>query len=381
MTNRKDDVITNAKPHTIKKFELIQKYISGWAQKLLNIENCEVLVYIDCMCNSGIYKDNSGQVIEGSAIRVAKILADAAKKYTEKRIELYFNDLNEARVDELKRHLPENTGNFQIITTCQDSSAFLREIGSQLYYREKLHYFLLYDPYDARIDWEVLLPFYRNWGEVLINHMISDPIRAIRNAKKELTKEKYELTYLTAFEDLLPHGDTRPDYEKRVIDIIEKMKGNNPCYVASFPFFNKNNALLYDMVHYTSNIVGFNLFKTTAWKVFGGKSSAKCGRGRDLQMMSFNFDGNGSPENSLVPTQEEDCFTISNIAEFLWNRFKGKRHVLLDDVWSALEHHPIFPANGFCPQIKKELIECYHVKKEHITVTGRIEKKEALNFV
>lgn len=353
MTNRKDDVITNAKPHTIKKFELIQKYISDWAQKLLNIENCEVLVYIDCMCNSGIYKDNSGQVIEGSAIRVAKILADAAKKYTEKRIELYFNDLNEARVDELKRHLPEDTGNFQIITTCQDSSAFLREIGSQLYHREKLHYFLLYDPYDARIDWEALLPFYRNWGEVLINHMISDPIRAIRNAKKELTREKYELTYLAAFEDLLPHGDTRPDYEKRVIDIIEKMKGNNPCYVASFPFFNKNNALLYDMVHYTSNIVGFNLFKTTAWKVFGGKSSAKCGRGRDLQMMSFNFDENGSPENSLVPTQEEDCFTISNIAEFLWNRFKGKQHVLLDDVWSALEHHPIFPANGFCPQIKK----------------------------
>ena len=379
MAGHKDNVITKAKPHTVKKFELIQEYISGWAEKLLNIDNCEVLVYIDCMCNSGIYEGENGQSIEGSAIRVSKILARAAERYPAKRIELYFNDLNEARIEELKRHLPENTRNFQVIVDCKDASTFLKEIGPQLHGRPKLHYFLLYDPYDAHIDWKALLPFFRNWGEVLINHMVSDPVRAIGSAKKELTKEKYELTYLSAFEDLLPYGKNRQLYEKRVREIIVQMRGNSPCYVAAFPFFNKNNALLYDLVHYTSNIVGFNLFKTTSWKVFGGRSSAKRGKGCELQEMSFNW--GGSPEESLVPTEDDECFTISDIAEFLWNTFKGEKQVPLTEVWGALSKHPNFPSEGFCSQIKNELIEYYRVKKEYRTERNTGKRKEVLTFV
>lgn len=47
--------ITPAHPHTILKFKLINEYIKAWAQKLMNNDSCHSLVYIDCMCNSGIY--------------------------------------------------------------------------------------------------------------------------------------------------------------------------------------------------------------------------------------------------------------------------------------------------------------------------------------
>ena len=81
--------------------------------------------------------------------------------------------------------------NFKIVTSCGDAHELLRTIGPQLYGTGHLHYFLLYDPYDATIDWKALLPFFRNWGEVMINHMVSDPVRAITSAKKKTTKAKY----------------------------------------------------------------------------------------------------------------------------------------------------------------------------------------------
>lgn len=35
----------------------------------------------------------------------------------------------------------------------------------------------------------------------MINHMVSDPVRAISSAKKRTTKAKYENTYLEDFEN------------------------------------------------------------------------------------------------------------------------------------------------------------------------------------
>lgn len=44
-----DEIIGHANPHTIKKFELIEKYVEAWAHKLLQNQYCSGLVFIDCM--------------------------------------------------------------------------------------------------------------------------------------------------------------------------------------------------------------------------------------------------------------------------------------------------------------------------------------------
>lgn len=86
-------VISEAKPHTINKFELIEEYIKSWAQKLMLNDSCNGLVFIDCMCNSGIYTNATvkGQMVKGTPVRVAEILLDAARTYPQKTIQLYFN--------------------------------------------------------------------------------------------------------------------------------------------------------------------------------------------------------------------------------------------------------------------------------------------------
>lgn len=65
MSSKKKSVISKASPHTIKKFELIEEYIKSWAKKLLLTDSCDGLIFIDCMCNSGVYIDDAGQVVKG----------------------------------------------------------------------------------------------------------------------------------------------------------------------------------------------------------------------------------------------------------------------------------------------------------------------------
>lgn len=159
MSTKRKSVISKASPHTIKKFELIEEYIKSWAQKLMLNDSCNGLIFIDCMCNSGIYISDAGEMVKGTAVRVSEALLEVARTYTDKMVYIYLNDNDTKLVDELEKHLPQDERNFKIVTSRSDAHELLRTIGPQLYGTGHLHYFLLYDPYDATIDWEALLPF------------------------------------------------------------------------------------------------------------------------------------------------------------------------------------------------------------------------------
>lgn len=372
MSSRKKSVISKASPHTIKKFELIEEYIKSWAQKLLLTESCNGLIFIDCMCNSGVYTDNTGQLVKGTAVRVSEALREAARTYTQKNIHIYLNDKDKARVDELKKHLPQDERNFKIVTSCSDAHELLRTIGPQLYGTGHLHYFLLYDPYDATIDWEALLPFFRNWGEVMINHMVSDPVRAISSAKKKTTKVKYENTYLEDFEKLVPYGSDKTAYEARVEEIINSLKGARRYYVSAFPLYNTQNSLVYNLIHCTSNKEGFKLYKRSAWKVFGAQSSTK--HSVENRQLSFNFLG------EIAEEEDESCLHVIDIAKYLQRSFRGRKQVPLDEMWELLDNHPIFPSEGFRNEVKGNLTGFFDAKIEQIVSPDTGKKEMVISF-
>ena len=372
MSSRKKSVISKASPHTIKKFELIEEYIKSWAQKLLLTESCNGLIFIDCMCNSGVYTDNTGQLVKGTAVRVSEALREAARTYTQKNIHIYLNDKDKARVDELKKHLPQDERNFKIVTSCSDAHELLRTIGPQLYGTGHLHYFLLYDPYDATIDWEALLPFFRNWREVMINHMVSDPVRAISSAKKKTTKVKYENTYLEDFEKLVPYGSDKTAYEARVEEIINSLKGARRYYVSAFPFYNTQNSLVYNLIHCTSNKEGFKLYKRSAWKVFGAQSSTK--HSVENRQLSFNFLG------EIAEEEDESCLHVIDIAKYLQRSFRGRKQVPLDEMWELLDNHPIFPSEGFRNEVKGNLTGFFDAKIEQIVSPDTGKKEMVISF-
>ena len=358
---KKSEIISVASPHTVKKFELIESYIYAWAQTRVEDDFNNEIVFIDCMCNSGIYKDSiDGTIIKGTPLRIVEILRGVARSNPDKSIQIYFNDISDGKVNELRKHLPENERNFQIVSSVGDGNELLKTIGPQLQANKHIHFFLLYDPYDASIDWSALAPFLRNKGEVIINHMVSDPARAITVASKTITKEKYKSTYLSEFEQLVPYGSDIQAYEDRVEKIIDKLKGPRKYFVSAFPFYNRQNTQIYSLVHCTENFAEFKRYKQCAWQVFGAQSSTKHTSGEQYQLM-LNFDPNVS--GSITVETDKSCFNICDIAKYLNRMFSGQGYVPLSALWSALDKHPVFPSQLYEKQIISALEDIYRVTR------------------
>ncbi len=362
--------IDRANPHTIKKFELIEAYTKEWALKLLNYKECNGIYFIDCMCNSGVYHNNEGQEVFGTPVRISKLISDLMSNYPDKQAWLYFSDLSAEKIDVLKTYFPADADNYHIVTKSGDGNDLLREIASNPPRNLKINYLLVYDPYTASVDWTALVPFLRDWGEVIINHMVSDSIRGVSQAKSDAAVEKYEKTYLANIAELATFGSDKEAYEKRIQDIIVALRGfsNKQYFIASFPFFNTKNVLVYNLIHCSGHIKGFRLFKKTAWNIMGGKSSAKNTHGMENQLM-LNFDGSGE----FKTIADEYCYYVKDIVEYLQNKFKGMKGVPLEDIWEALDEHPIFPSEGYRSEIKRGLKDIYKgiVSKKTITFTDR----------
>ena len=345
-----------AKPHTIKKFELIERYVEAWTHKLLQNKSCQGLIFIDCMCNSGEYVDEQGNKIYGTPVRITKILRNAAGQYPNKTIDIYFNDKSKDKVHHLISLLKKDKNNFHIHFSTIDGNNLLYKLHPNIQKLSHIHTLLIYDPYDAQINWAAIMPFLNNWGEVIINHMISDSIRAINVVKSPQAIAKYEQTYLSNIKDLIPYATNKETYEKRVESIIKSLRINTDrkYYIAAFPFFNKRNALVYNLIHCTSNLEGFKLYKTSAWKTFGGKSSTKNTHGQEKQLC-FDFEDNENAKT--IP--DNNCYYTTDIASFLQKEFAGKQNVNLDKIWQVLDTHPIFPSEGFRSDIKQILKNFY----------------------
>ena len=368
-SSKKNDVISIAPPHSIKKFELISEYVKAWVQILMLNSKCKGIVYIDCMSNSGLYKNEDGEEIKGTPLLVSEIIADAMHAYPQKQAYLYFNDLSEKRIELLNTRLPKLTSNFHIYTEVMDANKLLRIISKQFSDMFKdMHFLLIYDPYDAHIELDAITPFLRNWGEIIINHMVSDTVRAVRTAKRPDTINKYEETYQMSINELIDIGSDRDLFEKQIEKIILEGSGRNDgkYYIASFPFFIRTNTVVYNLIHCTGHKKGFELFKSTAWKSFGDKSSMKNTHNKEKQMQ-FKINENG--EFVCEIPSDESCYNIRDIAMYAQKHFAGRNEVPNDEVWEYIGAHPIFPTLNYKNKIKDALKSDFDLKSSRSTMT------------
>lgn len=368
-SSKKKDVISVASPHTIKKFELISEYVKVWINILMLNPKCKGIVYIDCMSNSGVYRNEAGEDIKGTPLLVSDIIAEAMTRYTDKQAYLYFNDKDEDKIELLNTRLPKQTGNFHVDTEVMDANELLRKLGTQFStVFQDMHFLLVYDPYDAHIEWDAMMPFLKNWGEVILNHMVFDPIRAVKIAKKPETIEKYEETYQSNIEELISFGSDRRAFEEKIQKIIRDGSGRKDgrYYIASFPFFNTTNSVVYNLIHCTGHYKGFELFKTTAWHTFGDHSSMKnTHHNEDSMQMSFTETG----EIICGYPTDNSCYNLRDAALYVQRHFAGMTDVPNDIVWSYLGEHPVFPTRDYKNKIKDVLKREYGMKAFRSSMT------------
>lgn len=361
---KKVEIITEAKPHTIKKFELIEQYVDEWARKILGFQGkdgkngSKGVIYIDCMSNSGVYKDEHGNLIDGTALRVAKRLNEIIQNYPDKNAILLFNDLYEERTNYLEEEINKaRLENIKVRYYHGDCNAFLR--GLDLRGLQKSHNtLLLYDPYNASIDWDAVTPFLNQWGEVIFNHMVSDTSRGASQAKKEKVIERYQETYQKDIDSIIAMGNDKEQLNDTIIQIINARRNQQLSrqYIASFPFFNRTNGLVYNLIHCCANKEGIKLFKRVAWKTFGDRSSLKKTHG-DQEQFTIDFDDS----SKWKTVTDEECYYVSDIAKYVYDKYSPCKTAQLSDIYSDLDVHPVFPSDGYKDKVKAELRTVYGV--------------------
>lgn len=353
--------------HTIKKFELVSEYAKGWAHKILGYSESAGLIYIDCMCNCGKYYDNDGKIVEGTAIRVARTI-NQINSIHQKQAILFFNDLDNDKILHLKSVIDSLDLQYvKIHYYNTDANELLRMISKLDL--NKHNTLLFYDPYQADIDWDALEPFFNTWGEVIINHMVSDVIRGAKSVSNPAKIAKYEKTYHKSIDEIIKTSNcpnNREEFEKITNSIIKSCiyANNKKYYIASFPFYIKTNQLIYNLIYFSWNIKGMILFKRTAWDIFGGQSSIKHAVASDMPgQMCLDFD-TGNVKNDVRP----GVYTVYDIAKYIYNRYKDRGEVTWDEIYEHLEQHPIFPCDGYKPEIKNMLKDSFGTTNKRSSV-------------
>ncbi|MBQ7366285.1 MAG: three-Cys-motif partner protein TcmP [Spirochaetaceae bacterium] len=349
MSKYDNNIITNAAPHTVKKFELIETYVDEWARKILGFPESKGVIYIDCMSNSGEYYDEQNNVIEGTAIRVAKRLNEIIVNYENKKAILIFNDLNKNRVEHLENKINElKLKNIDITYHSEDCNSFLQGLNSNGW--KEYNTLLLYDPYRASINWEAIKPFLNRWGEVIINHMVYDTPRGVTQAKKRNVIERYEETYQRDLASLIETD--KSELDRIIVSIIKNnlQRTDSQYFISLAPFYNRTNGKMYSLIHCTSNIQGIKLYKRVTWKIFGDKSSLKKNHGvPNAPCLDFGA------EFELENIPDAECYTISDIAKYIYEIYKTRGTISLREIYADLDSHPIFPSDGYKNEIKSAL--------------------------
>ena len=362
------EIITEAKPHTIKKFELIERYVDEWARKILGYNGkdgrngSKGVIYIDCMCNSGVYRDSiSGEIIDGTALRVVKKMNEIIKNFPSKEAVAIFNDIDKKRIQLLKDEVSklDLESNMIVSFSQEDCDAFLSHLDYNSF-TAQYNTLLLYDPYNVSLNWKAISPFLNRWGEVIINHMISDTKRGAAQAKNPVVKQRYQGSYQkNDIRDVIEMAKDKEQLRAAIVSIIQSnthFKADSQ-YIALFSFYSQTNGLLYDLIHCCTNIKGFVLMKKVAWKTFGDKSSLKNTHGEERQL-KIDLTGKGLIDS---PT-DEDCYYIKDVAKYIYNKYKDEKQLYLKTIYSDLDEHPIFPSDGYKNDIKNELKSTFGAK-------------------
>ena len=142
------DGVTNI---TKNKIKYIREYVRNWLFVANNSGNN--INYIDCMCNAGIYNDCT----LSTSMEVLKLFVEASKANPTKNYNIFLNDINNDRVEVIKKlsKLIKGNANVNIFYSCKDVNKYIENIDEYDYYLLNKSFTILFvDPYnfgDVRI--------------------------------------------------------------------------------------------------------------------------------------------------------------------------------------------------------------------------------------
>lgn len=253
-------ILTDKKQQTDYKIKYVSEYVKLWSIISAERNDISEISFIDCMCNSGVYKDGDCC----TSIEVLSVFLNSAIKHKNKKYKLYLNDINEQSISNTEKIvnnvLKPEIKNVSVYYDSEDVNCYLEGLRT----RDNIFGYgksvILYiDPYDfgtvhIPIISEILKHHY---CEVIFNFFVSDYVRNIKNDKNRIKK---------------CIGNAKVETKDDIVNYVRRQfRVGNIQYSFSYQFKTKTNVELYQIIFVTPNIRGLEKLKEVLWKVFAGK--------------------------------------------------------------------------------------------------------------
>ncbi|WP_165060686.1 three-Cys-motif partner protein TcmP [Adlercreutzia sp. ZJ154] len=274
--------LDNKKEQTSKKIEYVTHYVKEWIRVGCMSSKLNTLSFVDGMSNAGIYRDGD----LGTTTLAYSLFLEAAKSYPNMHFNLVFNEIDPIRFKIFKvichelyvnqcggREIP----NLKLYCSNDDINDFIADLSNHDGLLNKYGSLTLFfiDPYDARtVDIPPLRDYLNNhYCELFFNWFSSDHVR---NPNDNAIKSCF-----SGIE--IPAGYDAADY------IAKYLSGSKKMYF-SFPFRNKNNTELYQIIFVTPSKKGLEKVKEALWSTFSGREYHRNERTACHQTSMFELD-------------------------------------------------------------------------------------------
>ena len=355
--------LDSKKEQTSYKIDFIAAYIEKWLFVTTNSPQFDKLVFIDCMCNAGVYADDDF----GTPIRVLRLFQEAAIQYPNKEFHLVFNDYDikriaicESIIGEMRKEEVVTLNNLTTCLSCLDVNEFVSntELFDKLI-QKRTAAVLFVDPYDAvTVKTPVLKSFVtRYYCEVIYNFFSSD---FIRNQDSERI-----IKYLTECFDV-GEFSTIEEAEKLV---LAKIKTGHISHSFAYAFRNVKNAELYRIIYLTPHIRGLEKLKEALWDVFKGEP--------------FHRNKTNTAQASLFEEADDKAMLLEFYAhtatELLLQHFSGKM-VTYSEIESFLMENTMMMGTQIINNILKPLVASGKLVKHNLAGNKQDYKKDSYTF-
>lgn len=260
-----DSVLDEKGEQTTYKIKYVTRYVRQWALIEVNRKEIQQINFIDCMCNTGVYKDGDAC----TALEVIGIFNELAKQFPSKRFVVYLNDINSKRIDNFnkiyqKHIVPQKSLNLLVYLKDKDVNDYLDMIIASSQNKQGLFAYgkcnLIYvDPYNfGTVQISKLHNILeKNYCELLFNLFTSD---YVRNIAKDTGRIQKCL------------GGFKPATKDEFINyVVNELRVGHIQYTFAYSFHTVKNVELYQILYATPNIRGLEVLKDSLWDVFDGE--------------------------------------------------------------------------------------------------------------
>jgi len=311
-----DAFFDEAKPHSIVKSNIAEKYFLAWARIMKSNAREKRIAYIDLYAGRGQYKDGT----DSTPLRILKdAIADA--EIAEKLLSI-FADKDAECIDALRENINALDGveSLKYQPEFHVGGADEHGLAEKFATTRIVPTFMFLDPFGYQgLSTKLMRAILKDFGCELLFFFSYTRIRAaVRN---KLVREEMDAIFgherVEALAEVVRSVSKQDDKEREILASLEgALQEIGAKYVLPFRFLNDNGHVTHHLVFVTKHELAYDIMKG----IMGGESS-----GQRRNVPTFQFRSNDLPHApAMLPMFDDGNDPIAKLKADLLEHFRGR---------------------------------------------------------